>query len=596
MSFPCLLDGTTGARCPLDRRLATLGSDPDCQVRLEGSGVKSHHAFVLFQMGRWILRPLEVGSVLRVDGRQVRDEALLVHGSRIEVGSRSLLFLEREQETGPAEGASPMVELLESVGALLRSADPAEVCASMASATARVLSADGVRVIHRPAGEALWRTLTAHPAGSPSHRFSMRAVQRVQEVGSAVRLGEADLALLPPGESVQINGIRSLLCAPLRLPDDEEGYLYADRLAGHPPFSAADEALFSALSGLFSEVAVQIARAERQRRSIALLEEGDRTIGSLLHRSSVMERLLVEATRIAAADVPVHVYGETGTGKELLARHLHDRSSRSAGPFIAINCGAIPENLVESELFGHEKGAFTGAASRRTGWIERADGGTLFLDEMGELPAALQVKLLRVLQEGEVCPVGGTQSVKVDFRLVTATHRDLREEVASGRFRADLFWRLHVVRLELPPLRLREDDSLLLANHFLARFVRRHGLGPRTFSRAAEKAILEHPWPGNVRELENAVQKAVLLSSEERIQPRDLGLKDGDAEGWAPLDDLPDDQTLHGVRDRAEREAIVRVLKVSRGNVSHASRVLDVDRKVLIRTIERLGIDPTSFR
>lgn len=594
MSFPCLED-SRGVRSPLEKRLATLGSDVDCQIRIEGPGVKSHHAFILFQMGRWILRPLESGAVLRLDGAPVREEAALAHGARIDAGSASLVFLEREPVAAEPPAASPLVELLESVGALLRESDPTEVCATMASAAARVLSADGVRVIHRPVGEVLWRTLTSHPAGSPTHRFSTRAIQRVEEVGAVVRLGESDLASLPGGESIQLNGIRSLLCAPLRLPDDEEGFLYADRLAGHPPFQAEDELLFSALSGLFSEVAGQIARLERQRRAIALLEEGERG-ATLLHRSSVMAKLIQEATRIAAADVPVHIFGETGTGKELLARHLHDHSGRASGPFVPINCGAIPENLVESELFGHAKGAFTGATTQRRGWIERANGGTLFLDEMGELPMSLQVKLLRVLQEGEVVPVGGTESIKVDFRLVTATHRDLREEVASGRFRADLFWRLHVVRLEIPPLRLRGDDSLLLANHFLARFVRRHGACPHSFSRASEKAILEHPWPGNVRELENVVQKAVLLAAEERIHPRDLGLSGEEPEGWGALEALPEDQTLHGIRDRAEREAIVRVLGVSRGNVSHASRVLDVDRKVLIRTIERLGIDPSSFR
>ena len=595
MIYPCLLLADKTHRA-LDKRLATLGSDPDCQIRIEGPGVKAHHAFVLFQMGRWVLRPLETGVVLRVDGKQVREECPLLHGARIEAGSVILKFLEREEESGTPESASPVIELLESVGSLLRASDPSQVCASMASATARLLSADGVRVIHRPTGEVLWRTLSAHPVGSPSQRFSARALQRAEEVGATVRLGDADLAALPAGESVQINGIRSLLCAPLRLPDEEEGFLYADRLAGHPPFEAHDEAVFGALCGLFSEVARQIARAERQRRAIATMEENDRSSGTLLHRSAIMDRLLAEATRIATADVPVHIFGETGTGKELLARHLHDHSPRKGASFVAINCGAIPENLVESELFGHEKGAYTGAAGKRMGWIEKANGGTLFLDEMGELPQSLQVKLLRVLQEGEVTPVGGTESVKVDFRLVTATHRDLREEVAAGRFRADLFYRLHVVRLEIPPLRMRDDDSILLANHFLARFVRRHGTGPHSFSRAAEKAIVEHPWPGNVRELENAVQKAVLLAEEERIRPRDLGLAGDDPEGWAPLDDLPEDQTLHGVRDRAEREAILRVLKTTRGNVSHASRVLDVDRKVLIRTLERLGVDASSFR
>jgi len=481
------------------------------------------------------------------------------------------------------------------VVAFVRSSDPVAACVEMAQAAARQLGADGVRVLQRAQGQENWKTLAACPASAPRGRFSERALHLAAEHGGTVRMGETELDGLPAGGSIDANGIRSLLCTRLPLPDGEEGFLYADRLAGRSAFDPQDEAVFGALASLFGEVATLIARSDRQRRSIEEMERSGASVGGILCESETMQRVLREARRVASADVPIHIWGETGTGKELLARYIHENSHRASAPFVAINCGAIPEGLVESELFGHAKGAFTGAVQSRVGWIEKSSGGTLFLDEMGDFPASLQIKLLRVLQEGEVVPVGGTQPVKVDFRLVTATHRDLRTEVEAGRFRADLFWRIHVVRMELPPLRARGRDAQILAEHFLGVFQRRHGIGKKMYSRSAEKAILEHGWPGNVRELENAVQKAVLLSNDEHIQPWDLGLGEGENERET-VGDLPDDRTLQGARDMAEREAIVDAMRVSKGNISHAARILGTDRKVVMRAMERLGMDADFFR
>lgn len=245
---------------------------------------------------------------------------------------------------------------------------------------------------------------------------------------------------------------------------------------------------------------------------------------ALLFADARSQQLLEQAERVAHSSVPVLIQGETGTGKELLARHLHQRSGRK-GPFVAVNGAAINENLAESEFFGHEAGAFTGAHSRREGWFEAANGGTLFLDEIGDLPLNLQVKLLRVLQEREVVRVGGRKPIPIDVRIVTATHVDLHNAISGGSFREDLFYRLNIVTLAIPPLRDRPDDILPLAQHFLRQFAQEQGREPLSLSPEAIERLLCHRWPGNIRELENVLLSAALLAQGERIEGGHLQLR-----------------------------------------------------------------------
>jgi DNA-binding NtrC family response regulator len=236
-----------------------------------------------------------------------------------------------------------------------------------------------------------------------------------------------------------------------------------------------------------------------------------------VHRDAAMVRLLESATTLARADASVLITGESGTGKEVLARHIHASSRRSRGAFIALNCAALPESLLESELFGHEKGAFSGAVAQRRGKFEQADGGTLLLDEIGEMDPRLQAKLLRAIQEREIDRLGGAGPVKIDVRILAATNRDLAQEVAAGRFREDLYFRLNVIRLRIPPLRERLADILPLAEHFAQRYAQANGLPARDFTPEARELLLGHNWPGNVRELENAIHRAVLLAGGEVI-------------------------------------------------------------------------------
>jgi len=310
----------------------------------------------------------------------------------------------------------------------------------------------------------------------------------------------------------------------------------------------------------------------------------------IIGRSAAMLEVYKLVARVARSTAPVLVLGESGTGKELVARSLHQQSGRAAGPFVALSCAALPESLLESELFGHERGAFTGADRQRRGLFEQASGGTLFLDEIGEVSARMQAQLLRVLQEGELRRVGGGEPVKVDVRVVAATHRDLAAEVKTGRFREDLLFRLRVVTLALPPLRERREDIPALASYFLSRAAEREGRPPPALGAEAMRRLQAHDWPGNVRELRNAVERALAVAAREVVLPSDLpdelaSLPDvAEASTAASHDPLAWDRPTLEV---LERRYVQRVLRECAGNKSRAAEVLGIDRRTLYRLLDR---------
>jgi DNA-binding NtrC family response regulator len=331
---------------------------------------------------------------------------------------------------------------------------------------------------------------------------------------------------------------------------------------------------------------------------------------SLVGQSQPMQQVFKMVGRVSHSDAPVMITGESGSGKELVARAIHHYGNRSTQPFIAINCAAIPENLLESELFGHEKGAFTGAASLRIGRFEQSNGGTLFLDEIGEMPLPVQSKILRVLQEGEFSRVGGNAVIKTDVRIIAATNKTLEQEVAKKLFREDLFYRLNVVRIHLPPLRLRKEDVRLLAEYFLKKIATQKHLPQLTLSAEAVKVLEEYPWPGNVRELENTIQRACVLASSDVLLPKDIPLGVGRqpdetvdpiapaAGGGKPtletavetlLDAASTDSRLQ-LLPWLEREFTVFAMKRTKGNQVKAAKLLGVTRATLRKRIERYGI------
>jgi two-component system, NtrC family, response regulator AtoC len=332
---------------------------------------------------------------------------------------------------------------------------------------------------------------------------------------------------------------------------------------------------------------------ERLRAENALLKSGVTkvvTAAGLIGKSPKLLELLATISKVADFKSTVLLTGESGTGKELLARALHAESKRAKAPFIAINCGAIPETLLESELFGHVKGAFTDATRNKPGLIEEANSGTLFLDEIGELPVPLQVKLLRFLQEGEIRRVGDVKDVKIDARVVAATARDLGKMVAEGAFREDLYYRLNVLQLEVLPLRERKEDIPLLVEHFIAKYSARLGRGSMTVSRDALRAMLDYRWPGNIRELENTIERAMVLADGDRIELDALPdkLRDDNERQLMPWaeDDLSIKKAIHTI----ERELIRRSLVKTNGNRTRAAELLEISHRALLYKIKEYGL------
>ncbi len=318
---------------------------------------------------------------------------------------------------------------------------------------------------------------------------------------------------------------------------------------------------------------------EENRRLLAAQQPS--ALAGILTRDPEMLKLCRTIEKLAQTNATVLLAGDSGTGKELLARGLHDLSQRRTARFVAINCAAIPENLLESELFGYEKGAFTGAAKQTPGKFETAHRGTLFLDEIGDLPLALQAKLLRFLQERVIERVGGREGIPVDVRIVCATHQNLRDQIAAARFREDLYFRLAEIVLEVPPLRERPGDPSLLAHAFVRRFAAEQKRGTMTLAPDALGAIEAHAWPGNVRELENCIKRAVIMAETPVIRVADIGL------GPAAQDEV---LNLRQVRDEAEKQAVIRVLGRANGNLSRAAELLGISRPTLYDLLDRFGL------
>jgi two-component system NtrC family response regulator len=334
------------------------------------------------------------------------------------------------------------------------------------------------------------------------------------------------------------------------------------------------------LLGLTIDRAYRLYELQEENRRLAAAQQPSALAG-ILTRDPEMLKLCRTIEKLAQTNATVLLSGESGTGKELLARGLHELSQRRGARFVAINCAAIPENLLESELFGYEKGAFTGAAKQTPGKFETAHRGTLFLDEIGDLPLALQAKLLRFLQERVIERVGGREGIPVDVRIVCATHQNLRDQIAAGRFREDLYFRLAEIVLEVPPLRQRPGDPSLLAHALVRRFAREQKRGTMTLAPDAIAAIEAHPWPGNVRELENSIKRAVIMAESSVIRVADIGL------GPAAQEEV---LNLRQVRDEAEKQAVIRVLGRVNGNLSRAAELLGISRPTLYDLLERFGL------
>lgn len=380
----------------------------------------------------------------------------------------------------------------------------------------------------------------------------------------------------------------AFLCVPIKYQDKVVGILSADTVSKKDEKDLERElSLLTAVAELLGKSVYFRAIEEENLRLRNIVADSKRPVTKIIGRSKGIQEVLRLIDQVAASNMTVLIYGETGTGKELVAKSIHENSPRAKGPLITVNCAAIPDSLVESELFGHEKGAFTGAFFKRKGKFEEANGGTIFLDEIGELPLGAQAKLLRVLQEREFEPLGSSKTVKVNVRIIAATNRDLQREVEEGKFRADLYYRLNAFIITLPPLRERGADILLLADYFIEKYSKELGKSVKRISPSVAEVFLNYHWPGNVRELENTIERAILLATGDSIEITHL-----------PPNLQPKSQTtssrsfgiLKSMVEAYERSLIEEALKETGGNISKAARILRTTRRVVQYKASKYGL------
>ena len=590
--LPRLIRRSDGREFPLSARLTTIGSAPQCRIFLSGNAIPPHVAHIMFSEGSFSVAVVSRTPAARLNNSPLVNQSLLSDGDILTIGSESYLFaggIPASTATGSSE-ASPLHRFIAALSRLTRRPD-GDARTELLAAVAQLLSSDAARLVIEE-NEDHFVTIARYPDGSDLERFSQRAIHWARQQGNTVLMHDTDWESSRDSKgSLELNDIGSILCRPLFEGETVRGYLYLDKKQKKAVFTPQDRSLLDEIGPLFGDLLALYERANRQRETIALLQAGlEHHESPIIFSCESMRHAIERASTFAATDSTVLITGETGTGKELFARFVHRHSNRRDRDFCAINCGALPENLIESELFGHEKGAFTGAHQRKAGLFERARGGTVFLDEIGEVPLNLQVKLLRVLQESEMVPVGATATVSVDVRIIAATNRTLAEEVARSNFREDLFYRINVLEVAVPPLRHRNRDTALLADFFIRKYAARFGIQEKGLSLPAQAQLLGYPWPGNIRQLENVIQKALLVAKGSLITETDIDLPDA-SRGTVPHEqtDLSTDTavpTLKEARTAAERKAITDALKRSDGNVSIAARLLDTDRKWLTKLMK----------
>jgi transcriptional regulator with GAF, ATPase, and Fis domain len=613
---------------PLPDTEITLGRDPTNAVPVIDPSVSRKHCLLRRdEDGRFQIRDLSSRNGTVLNGVAVKEQ-WLHHGDEIAIGDSTFLFLLEEDGAAPPsrvefEEGHPTAEtklihpkevVYLQADRLLRELPASSEVARNLSALLKISRAvHGIRDLEELQAHLLDLVFEVVPASRGAILLADGAEQefsslyaRTRQTGQAqlVRVSRTiarqvmreNVAILGVDvrgsdklrevESLAASEVRSLLCVPLTVFQRMIGCIYLDSTNPGSRFNEDHLQLMAAIAGV-SSVALDNARRlqwlERENQRLTSEISQDQT---LVGESGKMKDVFQSLAKVAPKDSTVLITGESGTGKELAARALHRNSPRASKPFVAINCSAIPETLLESDLFGHERGAFTGAASQKKGRLEVADGGIVFLDEIGELAPALQVKLLRVLQEREFERVGGTHSIKVDIRLIAATNRDLNEAVRKGEFRQDLYYRLAVVQLEMPPLRDRKEDIPMLTRHFVQKYAKRCKVKPKPVAREAMAALVHYDWPGNVRELENAMERALVMGSSDEVLLEDLP--------DALLDQGPSEEMTegryHAKVKELKKQLIIDAIEETGGNYVDAAGILGVHPNYLHRLIRNLGM------
>lgn len=595
----------------LFKNISTVGSSPDADVSLGfDPTVNVLHAQIHKDGARFAIMPGDRHADVVVNGKKVKRH-LLAAGDTVRLGNTELQFHEVDAAEEEDEPQSPSPGVRNQPAAV-----NARAVAGMTQTTElaayRRLNTFSVKLMDAPRvteqldlllDEAIQVTQadkgfivlmdTEHPQvvaarnmdgatiANGVQQLSDSILKRVVETRKPLIVSDAlkDVAF-NAAESVVNLKLCSVICAPLIWRGDLFGILYLgnDRIASL--FDGKSLELLTVFAGqasLVVKMAQQLNELKTQNQALKERLETNR-YGDVVGSCPSMRDIFKKIDKVSGTDVSVLITGETGTGKELIAREIHRRSTRARGPMVVINCGAIPENLLESELFGHVRGAFTGAVNTRMGRFQQADKGTLFLDEIGELPLQLQVKLLRALQERVVVKVGDSRPEPVDIRVLAATNRRLDEEIKAQRFREDLYYRLNVVHLHLPPLRERTDDVLVIAKYILQKHAKEAGSKVKSFSADALAAIRKGTWPGNIRQLENRIKRAVVLADRSTLTAEDMDLASQDMKALVPLLEA---------KDAFERQYINEALARNAGNRTQTARELGVDPRTIFRHLER---------
>ena len=585
----------------LYKKITSIGRAGGNDVCVEDAAMADYHAQVIFDGKDFNLSEVDRDGEILVNGKKKR-RTRLVHGDRLTLGGTELGFsLFDEGDLGAAandvQGAPAEIaglrRLHEFSEQLMQLASLPSLLEALIDAVVEATHADKGFLILVRGGKpdvTVARNLAHDTLPDGVRHLSDSILAKVIESKRPLIVSDAlHDTQFSTSESVMNLQLSSVMCAPLLSQGELLGLLY---LGNDNVVSLFDQrsldvlTVFAGQASLIVQNALLLEQLKVDRDQLAE-QLDDKRFGDIIGSCPSLLDVLRKVEKVAATDINVLITGETGTGKELIARELHRRSSRASGPFVVINCGAIPENLMESELFGHVKGAFTGAVATRPGRFQQANGGSLFLDEIGELPVALQVKLLRALQERVVSKVGDTKQDRVDIRVIAATHRDLEEGIRSGVFREDLYYRLNVVNLHLPPLRERGEDVVVIAKFLLSKYAKEFDSQVRGFTPNAQIALRKYPWPGNIRQLENRIKKALVLCDKSLVGPEDLDLTE---DALAPI------MTLTQAREDFQRRYILEILERNNGNRTKTARDLGVDPRTIFRYLEREtdAPDPTS--
>src|SRR5687768_2393243 len=595
-----------------------IGRQTGANLRIRNAAVSRRHALIEKDGEKYIIADLDSRNGTFVNDVPVK-QCELHHGDRVQIGESQFFFLieDTEDPSQASEIRFDEAPLLGSPAVRMTYSDAVFVMARDLSALLKISTTiNAIRdldklekalldllfeVVPARRGAILLSSSHAHTGDEFSSvitldrvegagqtvNVSRTIVRRVLGDGAAILINEADNNADLKTESLIAARSRSVLCVPLIMHDRKLGVIYLDSDEPQARFDENHLQMATAVAAIAS-VAIHNARnfEDLENENARLMVDAD-IEHNMVGESPLLQRVYQLISKVAPTDSTVLIFGESGTGKELAARAIHRNSKRGDKPFIAANCAAFAETLLESELFGHEKGAFTGALLQKKGRLELADGGTIFLDEIGDLSPSLQTKLLRVLQEREFERVGGTRTIKVDIRLLAATNRDLEDLIKTGGFRQDLYFRLNVVKLTMPPLRERRDDIPLLANYFARKYAEKCNRRVMGISKEARKRLMTYDWPGNVRELENAIERAVVLGTTEQILADDLPEAVVEADATASNEEA---SSYHEQVVQTKKRMITDAMKQANGNYTAAAKLLNLHPNYLHRLIRNLNM------